>query len=248
MGDDFMLSNPDTFVVATIIKCEGLGGEEYCFSSSRTRTCPGSTDPIYNEEIHISDFGKHSKLVLNVYSSHIMGSDTFIGQSTVHLDEWKGLADGKRRHRFELTLEKATEPVYDARGRLISPLQQPREILGNLEIFLSVPSVYRNCCGWFFLITNTLIDIQGKKMWCVLKDSVVICYDSPYFNEVRKIIDLKQCTDIREKWFRLEIDVRGVELLFSGHGRSVELAWGEDNDSYKGIWLAAFKRYCPRAI
>ena len=243
-----MLSNPDTFVVATIVKCKELDGEKYCFSSSRTKTRPGSTNPIYNEEIHTSDFGKHSKLVLNVYSSHIMGSDTFIGQSTVHLDEWKGLADGKRRHRFELTLGKATEPVYDARGRLISPLQQPREIAGTLEIFLNVPSVYRNCCGWFFLITNTLTDVRGEKMWCVLKDSVVICYDSPYFNEVLKIIDLKRCTDIREKWFRLEIDVCGVELLFSGHGRSVELAWGEDKDSYKGIWLAAFKRHCPRAV
>jgi hypothetical protein len=130
--------------------------------------------------------------------------------------------------------------------------KQPESIfrLNDAKMSLSImfPSSFSNICGWFWKITNSFFGTTGDKVWLVLHDETIYCYDSPYFmhkgtkvsykcHEIENVVDLKE-----SNYYQAPM----IEIFFrsSMHVNSLILAWGDDTGTRKGLWKQALNKYC----
>lgn len=86
--------------------------------------------------------------------------------------------------RFLLPLKQKTMPVHDNKGNLIDTGDAPNPT-GFVSVSLSIPSVYKNMCGWFWNVHPYVNgfgydDITGDKIWVVVKNKIIRIYDSPF--------------------------------------------------------------------
>ena len=242
LNDDLLASSPDTFVVATVARTRP-NGKQYCFSAGKTDIVRGDVNPVYNQEISPSAFGTDYKLVFNVFSSHTLSADSLKGQAILNVHSYNHLDNGKK-HKFRLQLRSPTEIVYDASGNELEKVHISTKVSGELELHLSIPPIHRSCNGWFFKINKSIIgNVSGKKIWAVLREDCILCYDDPFCQKLYFVLNLQEAIKIAPKSFFLEkIETTGIEITMKGT-ESVYLAWGDDSNTIKGLWFQALKRF-----
>ena len=120
----------------------------------------------------------------------------------------------------------------------------------EISISLKFPSIFSNLCGWFWRITKSFFGATGDKIWLVLHDEMIYCYESPYSlhkgaksshscSEIEDIVGLKESTTYFESPI-MEISFRGSSI----YSNSLILAWGDDTSIRKGLWKQALYKYC----
>lgn len=246
-ADGLMMSSgykPDTYVVASVVK-KNSKGEEYCCSGARTNAVNGSTSPLYDDTVTMT-FSGAPKLVFNIMSCHMIGGDTFLGQAVVDMAHQRHINDGKP-HKFTLSLGPMILPVFDCKGRKLSLTSV--DATGTLEVAFSVPSVYDNMAGWFWNIRSGLglfgNDVDGDKVWVILQNDTMKCWDSPFENKLLFTVDCTQIVNLEEKVF----DKLACNIAMDGIGISRKTepelywAWGGDSGKIRGLWNRVFKKH-----
>ena len=97
-NNDFLQSLPDTYILANLIRRRVMKSgrvREYCFSSHASKVVYQATSPVYAEDIKVTTTAVGT-LVLTVMSQFMMGSDTFLGQVSVNIEDYKDLTNGGR--------------------------------------------------------------------------------------------------------------------------------------------------------
>lgn len=103
-------------------------------------------------------------------------------------------------------------------------------------------------CGWFWHIQSSLMSgIYGEKIWVVLNQRVLYCYNNPYDGELKCKIDGNNIIDIIECEFdKLEIPLAGLQLKMVVDPEAVlreyyevMWGWGDDASKTKGLWRRA---------
>ena len=97
-NNDFLQSLPDTYILANLIRRRVMKSgrvREYCFSSHASKVVYQATSPVYAEDIKVTTTAVGT-LVLTVMSQFMMGSDTFLGQVSVNIEDYKNLTNGGR--------------------------------------------------------------------------------------------------------------------------------------------------------
>jgi len=202
----------------------------------------------------LSAVGQSSSLVINVMSKHTIGGDSIVGQAVIQLDKNKELYKGEKKV-FKLPLQAFSSTdspkVYDTTGTAVSLPNSPAPEKSIVSITVSIPSIYENMCGWFYDIHTEFnsfgfLDHAGSKMWVVLREKMLYCYDNPFDSVVKKTYDTHDVTDIIETEIdKLEIKMPGMIIKFNVKGVCSELtwAWGDDASKSKGLWRRALIRH-----
>jgi len=143
-------------------------------------------------------------------------------------------------HNLKLNIGPAKLPVYDENGGVLKINNQ--NVGGYVEVSITVPNIYENMCGWFWNITESFFDVNGEKMWVVLRDGHMSCWDTPFVNREICKVDCKKILKIEEKSFdklACKITMHGLGITVDGSGE-LYWAWGDDAKSTKGLWKKAF--------
>ena len=90
-----------------------------------------------------------------------------------------------------------------------------------------------NICGWFWDIKSSIISgFYGEKIWVVLNDRMLYCYNNPYDGLLKCKIDGNKIIDIIECRFdKLEIPLEGILLKMVVDQEAIireyyEIMWG----------------------
>ena len=129
---------------------------------------------------------------------------------------------------------------------------------GELSVSLSIPSVYKNMCGWFWNVHPYVNgfgydDITGDKIWVVVKNKIIRIYDSPFdMSKATMTFSTLDVLDLEETTYdKLEIKLQGVKLIVEEDDpdavtvgapkipKEYMWAWGDDAASLKGLWRRA---------
>jgi C2 domain len=219
---------PTAYVIVNSIKTNSR--RQSCSSSTTSKpTKEATTNPEWNEKIRLTLHGT-GVITLNVFSKNLFTADTFLGQAVINLNDYNGMYNGKE---FELTLplkDKAF-PVFDDIGAQLTTREVP-DSKGTIRLKIKIPSIYGNICGWFWEIKSSFFGaITGEKMWVVLNDGVLYCYDSPFeFQKLHQFL----CSNIVEieevVYDKLEIVMDGLTIKVHHGGNDVKYiwAWGDD--------------------
>ena len=150
--------------------------------------------------------------------------------------------DNGKKHKFRLQLKSPTEIVL---MQVVTSWKMciSTKVSGELELHLSIPPIHRSCNGWFFKTNKSIIgSVSGKKMWAVLREDCILCYDDPFCKNCT-LLNLQEAIKIAPKSFFLEkIETTGIEITMKDK-ESVYLAWGDDSNTIKGLWFQALKRF-----
>lgn len=135
----------DVYIIANALKTGQH--RQTCYSSSISSTRKSDRGVNWDENLRLSLSGS-GVLTLNAFSKNLSGTDTFLGQTLVRLDDLDCLYDG---NMCDITLRfcEKTVPVYDTLG---SPVVTSNHcgINGDVSISIHIPSIFRNMCGWFW--------------------------------------------------------------------------------------------------
>ena len=112
---DFLGSNPDVYILVNTFR--KVGKQERVYTTARTRIVSGNTDPVFEELLRMSSVGS-GLIVINVMSSHTMGSDTIIGQAILDLEKYCGLYSSCVQRHIRLPLKEMSHDVHDTTGEL----------------------------------------------------------------------------------------------------------------------------------
>merc|ERR1711871_58962 len=241
---------PDTFVVVSTVG-HTKKGTESCFSARKTDTVAGSTDPKYNSVLEMAASG-HPKIVFNIMSRHGFGADTFLGQAVIDMAQDKTLTDHLEHHFILPVTKKVTSRLFDSKGNEIKNTKDCDTACGTLSVAIRFPPVYSNMCGWFFNIKTSSgyfgTNVNGEKIWVVLKDDVLNVYLTPFDISVISQLKLREIGDLKEKVFdNMEggLIMHGMNFVMKPGITPTDIfwAWGDDGGELKGIWTSVFGKH-----
>ena len=141
----------------------------HCFSAVKSATVINSQSPVFNESRSASLVG-NSKVVFNLLSTHLIGTDTFMGQAVIDLEKFH-ISNGKS-HQFDLTLGPMVEALYDTKGQPLKGIVNREDACGTLRVDLTIPTIYSNMCGWWWNVTTNFIGVVVSiltRCWLYLK-------------------------------------------------------------------------------
>ena len=77
-----------------------------------------------------------------------------------------------------------------------------------------------------------------------MREDNILCYDSPFCKKLFFVLHLPLAVKVTPKSYILEkIEMKGIEIAMKGK-EPVYLAWGDDSNTMKGLWLQALQRFC----
>ena len=213
-----------------------------------TRVVIANCDPVFDESMRLSCVGHSGFVVINVMSRHTMASDTLIGQAIINLDTHRELYMGAIHH-LKLPLAHFKHEVHDCTGTKLKLSSAAKDVSGFICLSISVPSIYHNMCGWFWLIKDDFLrGTVGEKVWVVLYDKVLYVHNNPYDGYVLQQLNVNEISAITEaKYDKMEISVDGIKITIvkknaiTGGSKTKDLmwAWGDDATKTKGLWRRA---------
>ena len=96
LNNDFLQSQPNTYILANLIRRNVMKSgriKEHCFSSHASKVAYLTTSPCYAEDIKVTSTAVGT-LVLSIMSHFTIGSDTFHGQVSLNIEDYKDLSNG----------------------------------------------------------------------------------------------------------------------------------------------------------
>ena len=243
----FMSPTPDAFVIANALagSKDSLKKKKKnkCYSSAQTGVKEQSYNPQWQEDMRLTMVGM-GNLVFNVFSRDSFGN-SFLGQAVLNMYEHPSLYQDGAPVKVTIPVELPKYPIYNNKGELMSitPVSAPQ---GHITISCRVPSIYSNMCGWFTDIrANFFGAIGGEKMWCVLCEGNIYCYDSPFEGTLKYNFSSKEISDIREEMCdQLEIPIECLKVVLSPTettpiAQELTWAWANDSSKIKALWRLA---------
>ena len=189
------------------------------------------------EEIILSSIAS-SLLTINIIGSNKSGQEVLIGQ--VYLDIAKNEDIYKKDlNQFTFSCGDMSHPVYNIGGKLYTFSKNVRS--GTVSLSINIPYMFNNICGSFWEIQeNFLGSIKGLKIWVVIRDKILYCYDSQYENKLIKKIECKNISDVTKSVYdKIEIKIEIIVIKYIDENfkeNKLLWAWGGDITKYKGIW------------
>ena len=204
-----------------------------CYSTGKTGsvTVDNNAKAVWKEEIRQSVVGV-ADVVVNIFCKNINmigGSDTFLGQTKVCLDDHPEFFSHETIE-FHRPLKAATAIVYDEEGKPINVNSSNKDISGSVTFGLRMPPFEGNMCGWFWDIKEKSAilgfggDVSGEKIWASLAQGNLLVYkvssskgtDVPHDGKLLRTIDCSKIVDIREKKYDYEIAFDGLLISVEG--------------------------------
>lgn len=231
-NNDIFTSKPDTYAIVNIVKNESKKME--CVSAAKSNTQTNTNDPNWSETLQLALSGT-GLVAINVFSKHLV-TDTLIGQIVVNLSDLPNFNTGCV-YEFTMDLASPKIPIYDLSGALMSNAND--EPSGTLSFSMHAPSMFRNMCGWFWDIKYSFFNtISGEKMWVVLTDGFIYCYDSPFKGLLQHVVECSKITMLEEVTYKLETTIEGLTLNLADGSKFV-WGWGDEAKKVKGLWRRA---------
>jgi hypothetical protein len=234
---NFSTGVPDAYVLLNgIVPTYSSDLSSSCYSCARTAVVAGSLHPVWDEEILLPISGS-GFLVFNVYSRSIMAEDIFLGQATIDISEHRNVYDGKSVSLTKQLLI-ATRDVYDIEGNKITVPDIDESNKSTIQVKVSVPDNLRNMCGWFFEVKSNLFNILRKeKVYIVLYEGTLTCYESPQRVAVLKKIDCQQIKSVSHlRNDRLDADDYPVLEIVLTNEEALMFVYGSDSKNACGLW------------
>ena len=162
------------------------------------------------------------------------GSDIFLGQIKVHLDDHPELFT-HQTIEFHRPLQTATNTVYNGEGKIVDIKNSHNgnsniDISGSVTFSIRMPTFEGNMCGWFWDIKEKSAilgfggDVTGEKIWASLAEGKLLVYKEssskkshvPHDGKLIRTIDCSQITDIKDKNYDYEIEFDGLQISVKG--------------------------------
>ena len=117
---------------------------------------------------------------------------------------------------------------------------------GFINILISIPSQFRNICSWFFeLRTNIFGYTNGQKLWVILSENRLLCYDGPYGSESKLVHEI-ECSSIVEvnecNYKQTDSIIDALNIITQTDG-SIMLGFGDDSYDIRGFWRRALHNF-----
>jgi hypothetical protein len=208
-----------------------------CYSTAKTSVIKGTFNPDWDEDVRLTMIGP-GYITLNLFSQSVIAEDIFLGQAIIDLQEHeKNLYKGKVVH-LNMPVKFSSQKVFDTSGNEIEVPDVNAH--GYISISVNILSVFSNFCGRFFqLQTNFIGAIYAEKVWIVLCQNVLYVYDTQYEGIFLRKIDGEEIDSV------IEVDINKLEIVVPGlhlkliSGELIELLWGDDSITLKGLWKHA---------
>ena len=145
-----------------------------------------------------------------------------------------------------LPIDPLTKPVY-LNGKIVEVDNVNGK--GFLNVLVSVPSQFRNICSWFFeLRTNIFGYTNGQKLWVILSENKLLCYDGPHGSESKLVreIECSSITEVNECNYKQTNNIIDALNIVTREDGSVILGFGDDSYNIRGFWrraLCNFNRF-----
>ena len=232
---------PDAYVLANLL----LGGREkasHC-SVSRSRSALGYS-PTWNEELRLTSSGNSSGMehvTLNLFSKNVLTGDTFLGQAVIDLGGHPELFDPTKTRVLSVTvpIKAASFPIFALDGTKTKASSSAGQ--GTIKVVIHVPRIFENICGYFWNIKSSFFGaVSGEKIWVVMFNKSLFCYDSPLEAKLLRKIDCKSIAHIEESAYdKLEMTLEVVKItLSSASEENLLWGWAADSQKIRRIWYA----------
>lgn len=226
-----------------------VGGldKPFCFSASKSHIITGCS-PAWNEVLRLTSSGTEH-VTLNLFSKSLFATDTFLGQAVIDMSEHLSLftrplsqEDGNLGMlMLTLPFSAPVFPVYTSEGAKVKVAHVGQ---GHIRLQLRIPSINENACGWFWNITSSYFGaISGDKVWVVLCDGYLFCYDNTFEATLIRKIDCRRILTVENVVYdKLEIPLEGLKIQLN---EKEQLLWGWATDStrVKEIWTRVLRRW-----
>jgi hypothetical protein len=237
------LTDPDVYIIANVV----VGGldKPLCLSASKSKIISGCS-PAWNEVLRLTS-SANDHVTLNLFSKGLLTVDTFLGQAVIDMSEHVSLftrtssqEDGNLRMlMLNLPFSAPVFPVYNSEGARINVALVGQ---GHIRLQLRVPSIHENVCGWFWNITSSYFGAtSGDKVWVVLCDGFLFCYDNTFEITLLRKIDCRCIRTVENVVYdKLEIPLEGLKIKLTEE-ESLLWGWATDNTRVKEIWTTALR-------
>ena len=251
-GFSFFTSVPDAYVVInTLVRSKKKFKP---VTVARSSIAYQSNHPQWNEDLELN-VGCTGVIVCSVFSSSLYG-DSFLGQASINTSQHPELyANCSNGVILQIPLQ--TIPVYPiystSSGQEIKVVATSENSVGSthpplISIAMHAPKMVGNVCGWFTEMQSGFLGtVVGTKIWVVLCDGIVSCYESPNMTNLLRRIECKYVIDVKESVYSsLEIRIEVIHIQLGPPvsldvGSELVWAWAFDTESHKERWFRAFK-------
>jgi hypothetical protein len=93
----------------------------------------------------------------------------------------------------------------------------PIQSQGTIRVILTIPPIHSNLAGPFWNIKSSFFGaLTGEKIWVVLVDGILYCYDTPFETTLLRKIDVKRVMKLEAVVYdKLDIKIDGVTIRLS---------------------------------
>ena len=217
------------------------------YSISKCKPTLNKAKSYSYEEIIVSSIAS-SLLTINIIGNNKSGQEVFIGQVSLDIAKNEEIYK-KDLNQFTFSSGDITHPVYNIGGKLYTFSKKVSS--GTVSLSINIPYMFNNICGTFWEIQeNFLGSVKGLKIWVVIRNKMLYCYDSQYENKLIKKIECKNISDVTKSVYdKIEIKIQILVIKYIDENfkeNKLMWAWGSDITKCKGMWKRLLDSKTPK--